>query len=60
MQGIGKPSDRGEQDDYPFVSKRDLSNPTRQGIHTAEGFFLFLLLFLPMTCNEQESEAELA
>ena len=61
-QGIGKPSDRGDKDDYPFVSKRDLSNPTRQGYPLRRGFFCFFVftVFLPMTCNEQESEAELA
>ena len=49
-QRIGKPSDRGDKDDYPFVSKRDLSNPTRQGYPLRKVFcFLFLLLFLPMT-----------
>ena len=60
-QGIGKPSDRGDKDDYPFVSKRDLSNPTRQGYPLRRVFLFFVFtVFLPMTCNEQESEAELA
>ena len=42
---IGKPSARGVQDDYPlFPLKRHLSNPTGQGIHASEVFFLFFVV----------------
>ena len=52
-QGIGKPSDRGDKDDYPFVSKRDLSNPTRQGYPLRRGFFLFFCFYCFFTYDLQ-------